>query len=133
MARWLVKSDPDSYAFADLVRERRTVWDGVANAAALGHLRAMRRGDDCLIYETGKVKAVVGRAKVAATSLAAGADPRSPRVELAAGPPLARPVSLAEIKSDPAFADFALVKIGRLSVMPVSEPLWQRLLALAAS
>ena len=127
MARWLVKSDPDDYGFGDLERDRRTRWDGVANALALRHLRAMAAGDDCLIYETGKVKAAVGLARVAA---AAVAKDGAPRVELEAVRRLAKPVSLAAIKADPAFASFALVRQGRLSVMPVESPHWSRLLRL---
>lgn len=131
MARWLVKSDPDDYAFADLVRDRRTRWDGVTNAAALGHLRAMRRGDDCLVYETGAVKAIVGRARVASNPVADRADPKLVSVALAAGAPLPRPVPLAAVKADPAFAGWELVRISRLSVMPVPEPLWRRILRMA--
>jgi predicted RNA-binding protein with PUA-like domain len=127
MTRWLVKSDPDSYGFSDLERDRRTRWDGVSNALALRHLRAMTTGDDCLIYETGKVKAVVGVARVAAAAV--GAD-GAPRVELAAVRRLAQPVALATIKADPVFTAFALVRQGRLSVMPVESPLWSRLLRL---
>jgi len=126
MARWLVKSDPDTYSFADLARDRKTIWDGIANAAALGHLRRMAKGDDCLVYETGGVKAIVGYAKVASTPRADPADPRLATVELAAGKPAARPLTLAAIKSDPAFAAWELVRISRLSVMPVPEPIWQR-------
>lgn len=125
--RWLVKSDPDDYGFSDLERDERTRWDGVSNALALRHLRAMRTGDDCLIYETGKVKAVVGVARVAAAAVAADG---APRVELAAVRRLGQPITLATIKADPAFADFALVRQGRLSVMPVESPLWSRLLRL---
>jgi len=124
VACWLVKSDPDDYGFADLARDGEAAWDGVANALALRHLAAMRRGDRCFVYETGKVRAIVGTARVAA----AGRDGAPPR--LAAGRPLERPVTLAEIKADPAFRDFALVRQGRLSAMPVPEPLVRRLEAL---
>jgi predicted RNA-binding protein with PUA-like domain len=131
MARWLVKSDPDTYAFADLVRERRTTWDGIANAAALGHLRRMKKGDDCLVYESGGVKAIVGRARVVAGPANNSVNPRLASVELAAAGALAHPVSLAAIKADPAFAAWELVRISRLSVMPVPDPLWQRIEAMA--
>ena len=127
MARWLVKSDPDDYGFADLVRDRRTVWDGITNAAALGHLRKMRKGDDCLVYETGKVKAIVGRAQVASAPVADRRDPKLVSVELAAGRFLKRALPLATVKADPTFATWELVRNSRLSVMPVPEPLWQRL------
>jgi predicted RNA-binding protein with PUA-like domain len=127
MAHWLVKSDPADYGWAELARDRRTRWDGVANALALRHLRAMKAGDECLLYETGKVKAVIGLARVAAAS---ARPDGAPAVELAAVRPLARPVTLAEVKSDPAFRDFALVRQGRLSVMPVESAHWSRLLRL---
>lgn len=132
MGHWLVKSDPEAYGYADLARERRTVWDGVANALALRHLGAMRAGDDCLIYESGAVKALVGLARVAADPYPdpRAGDPRRLVVELEAAGALAAPVSLARVKSEAAFADFALVRQPRLSVMPVPAPLWRRLLAL---
>jgi predicted RNA-binding protein with PUA-like domain len=132
--RWLVKSDPDTYSFDDLARDRKTVWDGVANALALKHIREMRKGDEVLVYHTGDERTVVGLARVASDPYAdpKARDPKLAVVDLAAGERLARPVGLAEIKADPAFADFALVRQGRLSVMPVAEPLWKRILALAA-
>lgn len=126
MAHWLVKADPDDYGFAALERDGQAAWDGVANALALRHLGAMRRGDRCFVYETGKVRAVVGTARVVAAG-SAGAAPR-----LAAGERLAQPVSLAAIKADPAFHDFALVRQGRLSVMPVPDSLARRLERMAA-
>src|SRR5438046_2494267 len=124
--RWLVKSDPDAYSFADLVRDRKTTWDGVANALALKYIRAMRKGDEVLVYATGKEKAVIGRATCVSDGYG---DPAV--VDLAAGAPLARPVTLAEVKADPFFADFALVRIGRLSVMPVTGAQWKRILEIA--
>ncbi len=129
MACWLVKSDPESYAWADLARERRTVWDGVANALALRHLAAMRPGDDCLIYESGAVKAVVGLARVVSEPRPdpAAGDPRRLVVELEAVAPLAAPVPLAAVKADPACAGFELVRNSRLSVMPVPAPIERRL------
>lgn len=133
MAYWLVKGDPGDYGFEDLVRDRRTTWDGVTSAPAQKSLRAMKRGDECLFYETGKVKAVVGRCRVAKGP---SPDPENERlvvVDLAAGERLPRPVTLAEVKADPRFRDFALVRIGRLSVMPVPAPLWRRLLSMAGA
>ena len=121
MTCWLVKADPDDYGFAELTRDGETAWGGVANALALRHLAAMRRGDRCFVYETGKVRAVVGTARVAAAARD-GAPPR-----LAAGRPLGRPVTLAEIKADPFFADFALTRMPRLSVMPVTDAQWARI------
>ena len=135
MAYWLVKSDPESYGFSDLARERRTVWDGVANALALKHLAGMKKGDECLVYESGAVKAVVGRARVAGDPYVdpGAGDPRRLVVELEAAGALARAVTLAEIQRDAAFADLSLVRQPRLSVMPVPAPLWRRLLALAGA
>jgi len=135
MKRWLIKTDPDDYPYAVLLDERRTVWDGVKNALAQRHLAAMRRGDAVLVYETGGVKAIRGTARVAGAPRPDPADPAGKRVavELAAGEPLARPVPLAEIKSVRALAEFPLVRIGRLSVMPVSDAEWKLLTALAAS
>lgn len=132
MSRWLVKSDPETYGWADLARERRTVWDGVANALALKHLGAMRAGDECLVYESGAVKAVVGRARVASDPRPdpGAGDPRRLVVELEAVAALARPVPLARVRSEPALAELALVRQPRLSVMPVPESAWRRLLAL---
>jgi len=131
MAYWLVKGDPDDYGFDDLVRDRRTSWDGVTSAPAQKNLRAMKRGDECLFYETGKVKSVVGRCRVAKGPSPDPADERLVVVDLSAGKRLPRPVALAEVKADSAFREFALVRIGRLSVMPVPEALWKRLLAMA--
>lgn len=132
MSRWLVKSDPETYGWADLARERRTVWDGVANALALKHLGAMRAGDECLVYESGAVKAVVGRARVASDPRPdpGAGDPRRLVVELEAVAALARPVPLARVRSEPALAELALVRQPRLSVMPVPQSAWRRLLAL---
>jgi len=130
-AHWLVKTEPSTYSFENLLRDRRTRWDGVANAVALKHLRAMAEGDDVLVYHTGDVKAAVGLARVASAPYADPKDAKLTVVDLAAVRALPRAVSLAAVKADPAFADFSLVRIGRLSVMPVPEPLWQRLLRMA--
>jgi len=131
MAHWLLKSDPDDYGFTELERDRRTSWDGVTNALAVKHLRSMRRGDDCLIYETGNRRAVVGTARVSAAARPDGDEPRRVSVAIAAGRRFSRPVTLAEIKSEPGFSDCPLVRQGRLSVMPLSDAHWQRILELA--
>jgi predicted RNA-binding protein with PUA-like domain len=130
MAHWLMKTEPEDYSYGDLERERRTIWDGVRNNAALKNLRAVRRGDDVLIYHTGKEKQVVGVAKVVKGP---HPDPEADDVklvvvELRAFERLPRPVSLKEIKGEAAFSDFDLVRQPRLSVMPVPAPLWQRIL-----
>ena len=121
MTHWLVKSEPTTYSFDDLVRDGTTTWDGVKNPVAMKHLRAMQPGDDVLFYHTGNEKAIVGLATV----VAAGDPPK-----LKSKRRLARAVTLAEVKQDKAFADMALVRIGRLSVMPVAAPQYQRLLTL---
>ena len=133
MARWLVKTEPEEYSFADLQRAGRDVWDGVRNNAALKHMRAMRPGDEVLVYHTGGVRAIVGLARVASAPYPdpKAGDPRWIVVDLEAVAPLARPVTLAAIKADPAFAGWELVRISRLSVMPVPDPLWERILAMS--
>jgi len=132
MARWLVKTEPGEFAWDDLVREGRTVWDGVRNATALIHLRQFAENDEVLVYHTGKEKQIVGIARVVRGAYAdpQADDPKLVVADLAPVAPLARPVPLRVIKADPAFAAFGLVRISRLSVMPVPEPLWRRLLAL---
>lgn len=129
MAYWILKTEPSTYSFADLQRDGHTVWDGVANAQALIHLRQMQPGDQALIYHSGDERALVGRAEIASAPYA---DPQlddSKRVvvDVRAGAPLARPVPLQTIKADPAFATLGLVRQGRLSVMPVTAEQWQRL------
>ena len=132
-AKWLFKSDPDTYSFADLERDGRTVWDGVSNNLALKHLRSVRRGDQALIYHTGDEKAVVGLAEVVSDAYAdpKQKDPRLVVVDLEARERLARPVSLDEIKKQAALKDFDLVRLPRLSVMPVSEAQWNAIMKLA--
>jgi predicted RNA-binding protein with PUA-like domain len=131
---WLLKTEPSTYSFDQLEREGRTTWDGVRNPTALRHLRAIEAGDEVLIYHTGEERAAVGIAKVtkgAYPDPKAG-DPRLVVVDLAPVGRLKTPVPLSRIKADPFFADFALVRISRLSVMPVTAPQWKRLLALSA-
>ncbi|MBK8913324.1 MAG: EVE domain-containing protein [Phycisphaerales bacterium] len=129
-AHWLIKSDPDEYSALDLERDGSTNWEGVRNAAAQLHLRAMRPGDRLLIYHTGDEKSVVAHGTVASDPLPDPGDPAGKRVavQVRFGGRLQRPVPLSEIRADPAFAELALVRIGRLSVMPVSPPQWNRLL-----
>ncbi len=131
--RWLLKSDPEHYSFADLTRDGQTVWDGVSNNLALKHLRAMRRGDLAIIYHTGEERAAVGIAQVASDPYPdpKQKDPRLVVVDLRAQEPLARPVALDEMKKQAALKDFDLLRLPRLSVMPVSEGQWKAVLALA--
>lgn len=132
MSRWLLKTEPSTYSFADLVRDGRTTWDGVSNPAALGHIRAMKKGDEALVYHTGDEKAAVGIARVASDPYPdpKQKDPRLVVVDLEPVRALPRPVTLRAVKADPRFADFALVRISRLSVMPVTDAQWKALLAL---
>lgn len=133
MGAWLVKSEPSEYSFADLMRDGRVRWDGVANASALIHLRAMRTGDDVLFYHTGSEKRIVGLATVASDPYPdpRRGDPRLAVVDLRPARALARPVPLAAIKARPEFSAFPLVRMGRLSVMPVSPARWNALLAMS--
>ena len=130
MAHWLVKTEPSTYSFADLQKDGHTVWDGVANAVALKHLRAMKAGDDVMVYHTGKEKRIVGLARVTRSAYADPdrSDPKLVVAELEPVRGLERPVTLAEIKADPRFADWELVRLSRLSVMPVSVERWQWIL-----
>jgi predicted RNA-binding protein with PUA-like domain len=126
MAYWLFKEEPDHYSFADLRRDGRTLWDGVTNNLARKHLRAVRRGDRVLFYHTGKEKAVVGEMKVTGDPQPDPAvdDPKSVVVEVQPVRAFGRPVTLAVIKENPALADWDLVRLSRLSVMPVSVEQW---------
>lgn len=119
MAYWLFKTEPSDYSFDRLLEEGRTVWDGVKNALARRHLRQVRRGDEIAVYHTGREKAVVGVARAAS-------DAEGDTVQIV---PLRRtgPVPLSAIKADPRFREFPLVRMGRLSVMPVPEDLWEAL------
>jgi predicted RNA-binding protein with PUA-like domain len=131
MAHWILKTEPSEYGFSDLLRERRTRWEGVSNPVALKHLRSMLEGDDACIYHTGNEKALIGLARIVSAPYA---DPKNPKlvvVDIEAVKPLPRQVTLAEIKADPAFADLALVRQGRLSVVPVAPALWKRLMGMA--
>lgn len=115
---YLLKTEPSEYSFADLLREGTTIWDGVANPVALKNMRAMKTGEELVIYETADVKSAVGTASVVALD---ASDPKNPRVKIKADKPLPKPVTLAEIKSNKLFADSPLVRQGRLSVVPLTE------------
>jgi len=114
---YLLKTEPSEYSFADLQRDTSTVWDGVTNPVALKNLRGMQKGDELVVYHTGDEKRTVGTASVVSVD---AADPKSPRVSIRAGKPLA-PTTLAEIKANKLFRDSPLVRQGRLSVVPLSE------------
>jgi predicted RNA-binding protein with PUA-like domain len=119
--KWLFKTEPSDYSYERLAKDGRTTWTGVKNALALKHLRQVKKGDEIAIYHTGGVKAVVGIARAAA-------DAKGDAVDVA---PLKSvpPLTLAAIKQDLRFKDFPLVRMGRLSVMPVPDALWKALTA----
>jgi predicted RNA-binding protein with PUA-like domain len=131
--RWILKTDSDVYPYDQLERERRAVWDGVSNPVALKHMRSMAEGDPLMIYHSGATKEIVGLARV---TRAAYPDPTNPKlvvVDIEVDRRLPRAVSLAAIKADAAFADLALVRQPRLSVIPVPEPQWKKLMAMAGA
>lgn len=135
MALWLFKEEPEHYAYTDLERDRSTVWEGVTNNLALQHLRKVRKGDRVLFYHTGKEKAVVGEMRACSDPRPdpASGDEKRVVVEVQPVRRFARPISLAEIKDDPALADWELVRLPRLSVMPVSVEQWSRVEELSRS
>jgi predicted RNA-binding protein with PUA-like domain len=118
-AYYLLKTEPTEYSFANLQRDRVTAWDGVSNPVAVKNLRGMKPGDKLIIYETGEHKSAVGTATVVSVD---DTNPKNPVVEIKSGKPLSKPVTLAEIKAKKLFADSPLVRIGRLSVVPLAEP-----------
>jgi predicted RNA-binding protein with PUA-like domain len=126
---WLFKEEPSNYSFDALVKDKKTVWSGVRNPLAQKHLHAVKRGDRIFYYHTGDEKAVVGIAKALADAYPDPEDTTAKAAVVDVGPvrKLPRPVTLAEIKADTAFKDFALVRISRLSVMPVSDAQWKRI------
>ena len=133
MATYLFKTEPSEYAWADLVRDRRAVWEGVANALALKHLRAVQKGDEVVVYHTGSEKAAVGLAKVVRGPYPDPKleDERRVVVDLAPVAALPTPVTLATLKADAVWKDSDLVRLARLSVMPLSAAQVKRLRALA--
>jgi predicted RNA-binding protein with PUA-like domain len=123
-ANYLLKTEPTEYSFADLQKDKQTVWEGVANPTAVMHLREMKSGDRLIIYETGGMRSAVGTASVVSVDTA---NPKLPIVTIKAGQPLSKPVSLDTIKRNKLFATSPLVKIGRLSVVPLTAPQYQTL------
>src|SRR5690349_25170435 len=135
MAGFLVKTEPSTYSFDDLARDKRTVWDGVSNPVALKHLATIRKGDTVIVYHTGGEKQAVGLAVAASDAYPDPRlkDPRRPVVDLAAGKPLPRPVTLAQVKADTVLRATELARLPRLSVMPFSDAQYRRLLELAGA
>jgi predicted RNA-binding protein with PUA-like domain len=124
---WLLKTEPDDYSFEQLVSDRRTIWDGVANNLAQQHMRAMQKGDRVLIYHTGKERSVVGIAEVTRKPFPdpTSENPKHVAVEIKSIRKLPYPVKLADIKNNRTFDDFELVTITRLSAMPVKPLYWK--------
>ncbi|MCC6422025.1 MAG: EVE domain-containing protein [Phycisphaerales bacterium] len=135
MAHWLLKTEPDCYSWADLERDEKTVWDGVGNALALIHIRAMKKGDSALIYHTGTERSAVGVAEILSDPYPDPKldDPKLVVVKLGVKKKLPRPVELTEFRADPAFAGWDLLRISRLSVVPVPPAMWKRIQSLAKS
>lgn len=123
MPRWLFKEEPSCYSFDDLERDGRTTWEGVKNPTARIHLRNVKKGDRVFLYHTGNEKAIVGEMRVTAA--------KDEMVTVVPVRRLARPVTLAEIKADSRFNDWELVRISRLSIMPVSDEIWAQIERLA--
>jgi predicted RNA-binding protein with PUA-like domain len=119
---YLLKTEPSEYSFAELLKDGEVVWDGVTNPTAVMHLRGMKAGDRLVIYETGNVKSAVGTAEVISVD---ASDPKNPVVKIKAGKALGKPVSLEQIKNNRLFKDSPLVKMGRLSVVPLTPAQWK--------
>ena len=135
LMNWLFKEEPSNYSFDALVTDRKTTWSGVKNPLAQKHLRSVKKGDRVFYYHTGDEKSVVGIAKALGDAYLDREDTTGKSHVVDVGPvkKLARPVTLKEIKADAWFKDFALVRISRLSVMPVSDAQWARIEKLAGS
>lgn len=134
MAYWLLKTEPEEYSYCDLERDGTTVWEGVSNSLALKHLRTMEIGDLALIYHTGKQRRVIGVAQVVSQPYPDPKldDAKRVVVQVQAVRRVQEPITLTQIKQDGNFEGFDLVRLTRLSVVPVSEPHWQRLLQLTS-
>ena len=131
MAKWLMKSEPTSYGWADLVRDGGTDWDGVRNNAARLHLRAMKSGDQALFYHSGEDRAVVGLMEITGPGQPDGPDGAWVKVPVEPVRPLAKPVTLAAIKAEPRLAKMELIRQSRLSVAPVRDEEWALILKMA--
>ena len=134
-ACWLLKTEPGTYSWEDLVRDKRTAWDGIKNPLALKHLRSASRGDEVIIYHTGNERRAMGFARIVKAAYPDPKldDPKRLVVDVEAAEPLATPVTLEQIKGDPAFTGWDLLRLSRLSFVPVPLPMRRRLLALAKS
>lgn len=130
---WLLKSEPDDYSFEDLEREGRATWDGVKNNLALKYIRQVESGDEAFFYHTGKQRAVVGIARIETEAYPDpnAKDGRLMVFDVRAGRRLAQPVTLESIKSSKKFGNWELVRMPRLSVMPVPNEIWSRIIAMS--
>jgi predicted RNA-binding protein with PUA-like domain len=133
MAHWLMKSEPGTYSWADLLRDGSTEWDGVRNNAARLHLKAMKRGDEAFFYHSGDERAIIGTMRVTREAAPDPNDPEWVSVQVEPVGPVERPVSLKDIKAEPNLAKMEMVRQSRLSVSPVREEEWEAVLALAHS
>ena len=133
MAKWLMKSEPGTYSWDDLLRDRSTDWDGVRNNAARLHLRAMKEGDEAFFYHSGEERAVVGIMRIAGAQKPDGEDGAWVKVPVEPVRPLKAPVTLAAIKAEPKLAKMELIRQSRLSVSPVREEEWSLILRLAGA
>ena len=133
MAHWLLKSEPSSYSWEQLVKEKRTSWTGVRNPQASLNLQAMKVGDRCFFYHSGEGKDIVGIAEVIKTAYPDPTDKagKAVTVDIKAVQPVGQPVTLAAIKADPKFKEFKLVRQSRLSVVPVSDEHWKLLMKMS--
>ena len=133
MSYWLLKSDPETYSFHDLKVDKKTVWDGVLNSLALKHIRNMKKGDLAFVYHSGDEKSIVGIAEIVSDPYPdpKQKDDRLAVMEISYKETLKSPVTLASVKADKRFSDFALVRMSRLSVMPVTAKQWKTLLAMS--
>jgi predicted RNA-binding protein with PUA-like domain len=135
MAHWLIKSEPGSYSWDQLVKDKRTSWTGVRNPQASANLKAMKAGDLCFFYHSGEGKEIVGIAKVLKAAYPDPTDKagKAVTVDVAAVEPVKAPVTLAAIKADPTFKEFKLVRQSRLSVVPVSDEHWKTILKMSSA
>ena len=131
MNHWLLKTEPGSYSWSDLVKDKKTVWDGVRNFQARSNMKKMEKGDAVFVYHTGDEKAIVGQAQVTKSPYPDPKDGDWVVVELSPGKALKKPVTLAQIKSDKRLSDMVLVRASRLSVQPVKPAEYDLILALS--
>jgi predicted RNA-binding protein with PUA-like domain len=131
MAYWLFKQEPSTYSYSQLEKDGRTVWDGVANNLALKHLRSVKKGDKAIFYHTGDEKQAVGIMEIISDAYPDPKDRSLVVVDVRPAGRLKKPVTLGQIKADSAFANWELVRISRLSVMPVPDKLWTKIMKMS--